>query len=488
MSSTPDLCVYLVGSRELADSGLALHLRSQYRVHSMASGADVDRQCQTQAPDAIVCEQQLEDGRGVDLLHRLRFSHPHAVRLLSLQSAQRDEVVRAINDAAVYEVVSPPFEPEQLGLILKRALESRELSRIHRYLSRELKFADQVIRQENESMSRTLRETYRFDKLVFVSEKMADVCNLARKAAATDLPVLLEGETGTGKELMAKAIHMFSARHGEVFLAQNCGAIADELLLSELFGHKRGGFTGAISDRLGLFVAADKGTVLLDEIADISPAVQVALLRFLQEGEVKAIGSDRAKQTDVRIIAASNRPIRQLVEEGKFRRDLYYRLKGFEITIPPLRERPEDIPVLIDFLIAKYSGLYNRKVPGVSSQAQQKLRAYAFPGNVRELEGEMRRTVATVEDGEFITLNHLSAEIGRARPRPDRVAAAAVELDGRTLKDRVEQLEMALVRAALDRHRGNHTHAATELGLSRVGLNNKLKRFGLGRHDPTTAL
>jgi two-component system, NtrC family, response regulator HupR/HoxA len=158
-------------------------------------------------------------------------------------------------------------------------------------------------------------------------------------------------------------------------------------------------------------------------------------------------------------------------------------LKGFEIEIPPLRERPEDIPVLIDFLIAKYSSLYSRKVPGVSSQAQQKLRAYAFPGNVRELEGEVRRTVATVEDGEFITLHHLSPEIARAKPRLDRTPASAVELDGRTLKDRVEQLEAALVRAALERHRGNHTHAAEELGLSRVGLNNKLKRYGLGRHD-----
>lgn len=487
MPSTPGPCVYLVGTRELADSALVRHLRSHCVVHTLASAAEVPRMMQAHAPDAIVCEQQLQDGRGVDVLHSLRFSHPHAVRLLSLQSARREEMVRAINDAAVYEVVSPPFEPEQLALVLKRALESRELSRIHRYLSRELKFADEVIRKENESMSRTLRETYHFDKLVFVSEKMAHVCNQARKAAATDLPVLIEGETGTGKELMAKAIHMFSPRHGQIFLAQNCGAIADELLLSELFGHKRGGFTGAIGDRLGLFVAADGGTVFLDEIADISPAVQVALLRFLQDGEVKAIGSDRARQTNVRIIAASNRPIRQLVEEGRFRRDLFYRLKGFEISIPPLRERSDDIPVLIDFLIAKYASLYNRKVPGVSSQAQQKLRSYGFPGNVRELEVEIRRTVASVEDGEFITVHHLSEEIARARPRLDRAESQSVELDGRTLKDRVEQLEVALVSAAMERHRGNHTHAAEELGLSRVGLNNKLKRYGLWRRDQTEA-
>lgn len=487
MLSAPEFCVILVGADELADRALHRHLRTQYAVHSVTCAADVEGLALEHRPDAIVCEQQLADGRGVEILHRMRFAHPHAVRVLTLQSARRDEMVRAINDAAVYQVVSPPFEPEQLALLLKRALESRELSRIHRYLSRELKFADDVIRHENDNMTRALQETYQFDKMVFISDKMAEVCNIARKAAATDLPVLIEGETGTGKELMAKAIHLFSSRNKEIFLAQNCGAIADELLLSELFGHKRGGFTGAISDRLGLFVAADKGTVFLDEISDISPAVQVGLLRFLQDGEVKAIGSDRTKQTNVRIVAASNRPLRRLVEEGKFRRDLYYRLKGFEIAIPPLRDRPEDIPVLTDYLIKKYSEVFSRKIPGVASQAQQKLRAYDFPGNVRELENEIRRTVATVENGEFITVQHLSAEIARARPRLDRMQAQTIALDGRSLKDRVEQLEAGLVRAALERHRWNLTHAAEELGLSRVGLSNKLKRYDLGRQDQSEA-
>jgi two-component system response regulator HupR/HoxA len=481
MPSSTESCIFLVGAGELADRALLRHLRKQYTVHSVACAADVETLAAEHVPDAIVSEQQLADGRGVELLHRMRFAQPRAVRLLVLQSARREEMVRAINDAAVYEVVSLPFEPEQLELVLKRALESRELSRIHRYLSRELKFADDVIRHENDGMTRALQETYQFDQLVFGSDKMAEVCNLARKAATTDLPVLIEGETGTGKELMAKAIHLFSDRSKEIFLAQNCGAMTDDLLLSELFGHKRGSFTGAISDRLGLFVAADRGTVLLDEIADISPAVQVSLLRFLQNGEVKAIGSDRVKLTNVRIVAASNRPLRQLVEEGRFRRDLYYRLKGFEISIPPLRDRPEDIPVLTDYLVKKYSEVFSRKIPGVASQAAQKLRSYAFPGNVRELETEIRRVVATVESGEFITTQHLSAEIARARPRPDQSQAESIALDGRTLKDRVEKLEAALVRAALERHHWNHTHAADELGLSRVGLSNKLKRYEIGR-------
>ena len=487
MSSAPEFRVLLVGTDVLADRALHRHLRRQYSVHCVGSAAEVDKLMLEHTPDVLVCEQQLEDGRGVDLLQKMRIEHPHTVRVLALQSARRDEMVRAINDAAVYQVVTPPFEPEQIDLLLQRALESRELSRIHRYLSRELKFADAVIRSENDSMTRALQETYHFDKLVFISDKMAEVCNTARKAAATDLPVLLVGETGTGKELLAKAIHLFSGRHKQLFLAQNCGAIAPDLLLSELFGHKRGAFSGAISDRLGLFVAADNGTVFLDEISDISPAVQVSLLRFLQDGEVKAIGSDRTQQTNLRIVAASNRPIQQLVDEGTFRRDLYYRLKGFEITIPPLRDRPEDIPVLTDYLIKKYCEVFNRKIPGVAMQAQQKLRAYAFPGNVRELENEIRRTVATVENGEFITAQHLSTEIARARPRADRHQPPATTLDGHTLKERVEQLEVALVRASMERHRWNHTRAADELGLSRVGLGNKLKRYGIDRQDPAEA-
>jgi two-component system response regulator HupR/HoxA len=486
MSSAPEFCVFLVGAEVLGDRALHRHLKRRYTVHVVARASDLEALTLEHSPDVVVCEQQLEDARGVDVLQRLRVQSPNTVRVLALQSARREEMVRAINDAAVYQVISPPFEPEQLSLLLQRALESRELSRIHRHLSRELKFADAVIRDENDSMTRTLQATYEFDKLVFVSDKMAEVCNTARKAAATDLPVLIIGETGTGKELMAKAIHLFSDRQKQLFLAQNCGAISQDLLLSELFGHKRGAFSGAISDRLGLFAAADNGTVFLDEICDISPAVQVALLRFLQDGEVKAIGSDRTRQTNLRIVAASNRPIQKLVEEGSFRRDLYYRLKGFEITIPPLRERPEDIPVLTDYLIKKYSAAFSRTVPGVAMQAQQRLRSYAFPGNVRELENEIRRTVATVENGEFITVQHLSAEIARARPRADRTGHPVV-LDGHTLKDRVEQLEVALVRAALEQHQWNHTRAADELGLSRVGLNNKLKRYGIERRESMRA-
>jgi len=377
-----------------------------------------------------------------------------------------------------------PWQPDQIVLLVKRALESRELARRHRYLSRELKFADEVLHRQNSSMTNLLQTTYEFDKLVFSSERMVEVCNLARKAAATDLPVLIQGETGTGKELMARAVHFFGDRRRFPFLAQNCGALSDELLQSELFGHRRGAFTGAISDRLGLFPAADGGTVFLDEIAEVSPSFQVSLLRFLQEGEVKPVGTHETRHCNVRIIAASNRPLKELVAKGEFRRDLYYRLRGFEIDIPPLRDRAEDIAVLADHAARKYAGSINRRIAGISPEVIQRLQMHPFPGNVRELENEMRRMVALASDGEFLSRKHMSPEFAQLFPRGIGEARQPDFLKGRgTLKQRVEALEAHVVSQSLLRHKWNHSRAARELGISRVGLANKIKRYRLDHGD-----
>jgi two-component system, NtrC family, response regulator HupR/HoxA len=357
-----------------------------------------------------------------------------------------------------------------LRLLLRRALESRELARIHRYLSRELKFADSVVTRQNDRMRDALQEVYSFDRMVFVSHAMAELCNLARKAAGTDLPVLIEGETGTGKELMARAIHLFSQRHQLLFMPVNCGAISDDLLQSELFGHRKGAFTGATTDRLGLLQASDGGTVFLDEISDISPGMQVALLRFLQEGEVRALGSDQTRRSDVRIIAACNRPLRELVAQGKFRQDLYYRLRGFELRIPALRERPEDIPPLVSHMIERYARLASRQIAGVTPDAMARLCA----------EIEVRRLVALASDGEIITARHLPPEIAKLTPAV-RGPTMVISPGSGTLKEQVEALEERLVRDTLDRWGWNHTRAAHELGLSRVGLANKIKRYNLRR-------
>jgi two-component system, NtrC family, response regulator HupR/HoxA len=328
-----------------------------------------------------------------------------------------------------------------------------------------------------------------FDRLVFVSQGMADLCAVARKAAVTDLPVLIEGETGTGKELMARAIHLFSQRHQLLFMAENCGAISDDLLQSELFGHRKGAFTGATTDRLGLFQAADGGTVFLDEISEVSPSMQVSLLRFLQEGELRPLGSDKLRHSNVRIIAACNRPLRELVAQGKFRQDLYYRLCGFELRMPPLRERPQDIPALAQHLLDKHAALMSRRIAGITQQALACLSAYPFPGNVRELENEVRRLVALANEGDQISVHHLPPAIAACAPAapsaPAHVPAGhaddMVAFDGRTLKDKVEALEQQLVRQALDRCNWNLSRAAHELGLSRVGLANKVRRYRIQR-------
>ncbi len=327
-----------------------------------------------------------------------------------------------------------------------------------------------------------------FDRLVFASQGMADLCAMARKAAATDLPVLIEGETGTGKELMARAVHLFSQRHQLLFMAENCGAISDDLLQSELFGHRKGAFTGATTDRLGLLKAADGGTVFLDEISEISPSMQVSLLRFLQEGELRPLGSDKLRHSNVRIIAACNRPLRELVAQGKFRQDLYYRLCGFELRMPPLRERPQDIPALAQHLLDKHATLMSRHMAGFTPEALACLSAYAFPGNVRELENEVRRLVALAEDGDPITVRHLPPAIAACALAAPSAAAAAAHAhvhaghaDDRTLKAKVEALEQQLVRQALGRCNWNLSRAAHELGLSRVGLANKVRRYGIQR-------
>ncbi|MGN2392149.1 sigma-54-dependent transcriptional regulator [Pelomicrobium sp. G1] len=473
--------VLVVDDEAQVRASLTRCLEEDYRVLTAASAREALEILNREEVDLVLCDQRMPDMTGVEFFREARVSHPEVIRVLITGYTDPDDIIGSINEAAIYQFVSKPWQPDHLLLLIKRALESRELARRHRYLSRELKFSDDVLRRQNDHMVKLLQDTYEFDKLVFASDKMVEVCNLARQAAATDLPVLIQGETGTGKELMARAVHFFSARKAFPFLAQNCGALPDELLHSELFGHKRGAFTGAISDRLGLFPAADGGTVFLDEISEVSPSFQVSLLRFLQEGEVKPLGSDQTRHCNVRIIAASNRPLKELVEQKKFRQDLYYRLRGFELNIPPLRERVEDIPVLAEHAAKKYAKSINRNIAGISNEVLQRLKLYPFPGNVRELENEMRRMVAVAEDGEILSVKHMSPELAKLLPAKPDNGRAAFLLEKGTLKEKVEALEMHLVSQSLLKHKWNYSRAARELGISRVGLANKIKRYKLDK-------
>jgi two-component system response regulator HupR/HoxA len=449
-----------------------------YRVLTARSAEDA-ASVLSDAHIEIVLAEHGASGNGLEFLTNLRVSHPDVIRVLALE-AKTVLTKQAISPAAIYQFVRKPLDAKQIGLVVERGLESRELARRHRMLSREFKFpADSMHIHARHGMP-LHAESQRFEKLVYVSEKLSELCDLARKAARTELPILIQGETGTGKELLARAIHYNSSRHTSPLMVQNCGGMSDELLQSELFGHKRGAYTGAISDRLGLFRAGDGGTVFLDEISEVSPSFQVSLLRFLQEGEVKPLGSDKTVTSNVRIIAASNRPLRALVAAGKFRQDLYFRLKGFELEVPPLRDRPDDVPALAEFFAAKHSSAIGRKILGISASALEKFVGFDFPGNVRELENEIRRMVALAEDGEYLTTKNMSPAILAAPSRPRLGPVNGYIAQGATLKDKVESLEKQVLQETLTRHRWNQSRAANELGLSRVGLAHKIKRYGLG--------
>ena len=427
--------------------------------------------------DLIICEEKLGKKDGIRVLCDFRAAHPEIMRIMVKAENGSGKPSNIPKRAALYQCISRPLDPAQIGLLAKRALEARELSRRHRLLSRELKFSENSPILKGPKTLQNGVQCHNFEKLVYASEQMAELCSLAKKVAGTELPILIQGETGTGKELFARALHFKSNRTASPLLFQNCGGMSDDLLQSELFGHKRGAFTGAAGDRLGLFKAADGGTVFLDEISEVSKSFQVSLLRFLQDGEIKSLGSDKVQYSDVRILTATNIPLERLVREGKFRQDLYFKLKGFKIDIPPLRDRRDDIPVLAEFFMNKYSQDTGRRILGIATDVLDRFMHYDFPGNVRELESEIRRMVALTEEGNYITSRHLSPEIASVKTTAKTKILAATQLDGATLKQKVETLEKELVHDALQRHRWNQSETARDLGLSRVGLANKIKRY-----------
>ncbi len=294
------------------------------------------------------------------------------------------------------------------------------------------------------------------------------------KVIDTRATVCIEGETGTGKELIAGAIHHRSQRRDRMFVAQNCAALPENLLESELFGHKRGAFTSADSDKKGLFEIADGGTLFLDEMGEMPLSLQAKLLRVLQEGTICPVGATAEKQVDVRIVCATNRDLANEVEKGRFRSDLYYRLMVFPIRLPPLRERREDIPLLARHFVERYAAEYRATLPGFSAEAEAALASYAWPGNIRELENEIQRLVIQAEPGCWIEVTDLSP---RLRKIEGTVAKVAPKKG--TLREMMDQVERWLISEALRDHGGNKTRTAVTLGITREGLHKKLDKLGL---------
>jgi len=422
----------------------------------------------------ILADQRMPGLSGVELFQKALTIQPEAVRILITGYMDIEAIIQAINDGQVFYYINKPWEPDDLRLIIKRASEQYALVKQNRRLLRELQQANLILQQENIILHQEAEKEYVFEHIIGQSKAMQEVFKLVRKVIPTDITVLLTGETGTGKELIARAIHYNGPRKEKLFVSQNCAALPDTLLESELFGHTKGAFTGASQDKKGLFELADGGTILLDEIADTSAAFQQRLLRVLQEGEFRPLGSEKSITVNVRVISATNKDLKQSVERGNFREDLFYRLSVFPIRIPPLRERREDIPMLVDHFIQKYQKKLSKSIKGIDKQAVQFLTSATFNGNVRELENEIQRALALAEPGTLITTELLSESLKMESPDFSTL------LDpGKSLKEVTESLEQMVIKEKLAEKDWNITHTAKALGLSRVGLQKKILRYNL---------
>ncbi len=472
MSDTSLPIVLAVDDEQSSLNAINRILRREFSIILSLNGHSALEVLKTQKVAVILADQRMPGMNGVEFFRESQQLQPDAARVLITGYADIDATIEAINQAQIFYYISKPWEPEDLRLVIRRAAERYQLTRENRRLMAELKDANERLRVENIILHREAEKHYEFENIIGKSKAMQEVFSLMRKVIPTGTTVLLLGATGTGKELIARAIHYNGPRKGKLFVAQNCAALPDTLLESELFGHVKGAFTGAAGDKKGLFELADGGTIFLDEIADTSPALQQRLLRVLQEGEIRPVGSEKSRQVDVRVISATNRDVEKAVRQGEFREDLYYRLNVFPIRIPALRERTEDIPLLAEHFLKKYRQELEKNVPGFDREAMKILMAAPYPGNVRELENEIERAVALAEPGQQITqelLSHKTASQRSAIPTAAKNAG--------TLKEITESIEKQYIIDMLRETHGNISRTARELGLSRVGLQKKIKRY-----------
>jgi DNA-binding NtrC family response regulator len=441
---------------ELAETG--------FHVEAAAGGSSGVERVRQGGIDVVVSDLRMPDLDGFDLLRDIKApdalgTSPHVIVITAFGSI--DTAIKAVKLGA-YDYITKPFEIEALSLAIDKAL------------------AERGLRREIARLRKEVARPYTLENVVGKSAAMQEIFGLINRLAGSLASVLITGESGTGKELIARAIHFNSPRAKKPFIAVNLAAIPDTLIESELFGYKRGAFTDARTDRSGLFLEADQGTIFLDEIGELSPPLQAKLLRVLQEREVRPLGATRSEKLDVRVVAATNRDLEARMREGQFREDLYYRLNVLQIALPPLRSRPEDILPLAEFFLARRaSAAAGRRVPSFSQAAVKALVAYHWPGNVRELENVVERAVALCET-ESIGTDDLPAQV-KERRSSDFLAGALAR--GLTLAD----LEREYIERVLAAEGGNKTRAANRLGLDRKTLYRKLEEYGKASgSSPTT--
>jgi two-component system response regulator AtoC len=430
-----------------------------WEARAVGSGEDALRELEARDYDLVLTDVRMPGMDGLALLAELQRRHPGVTVIVLSAYGSHDAAIAALK-AGAYDYVSKPFRPDEVVLVIKKAEEREQLAR------------------ENRRLRAELRGGLPAGRIVGGSEAMQAVLRQLAKVAPQRTTVLVQGESGTGKELLARALHDLSPRSGLPFVAVNCGAIPGELLESELFGHARGAFTDAVRAKKGLVAEADGGTLFLDEIGELPLPLQVKLLRFLQEGEIRPVGENRSLKVDVRVVAATARDLTQAVAAGQFREDLFWRLNVIAAQLPPLRDRPEDVEPLALHFLARHAGL-RPELRGLafSPEALEALRAHRWPGNVRELMHTVERAVVLAE-GPLIGEEDLPDSVRAPAPAP--AAEAVAPGDDLSVKRGTRALEARLIREALARTGGNRTRAAELLDLSYRALLYKIKEYGLG--------
>jgi DNA-binding NtrC family response regulator len=427
-----------------------------YQVVTAADGRSGLQRFQESDVDLVLTDVRMPEMDGVELLAHLKAMRQDLPVIMLTAHGTIDSAVEAMKVGA-FDYLTKPFSRDQLKASVRKALELGALA------------------TENRQLRQIVRERFSFASMIAGSRAMRDVTDTASRVAASDTTVLLEGESGTGKELLAKAIHVNSTRSRGPFVTVNCAAIPDNLLESELFGHRRGAFTGAVADKQGKFETANRGTIFLDEVGELPLLLQVKILRVLQEREVDKVGETRPVKVDVRVIAATNRDLEKMIADGTFREDLYYRLAVVSIRVPPLRERSDDIPLLVDHFLAKHAEHLGRPRPSVDKAVYSAFNFYSWPGNIRELENVVERALVLDRDG-VLGLDDLP---DRLKATAQRIGNLRIELPDEGIS--LEDVERELLLAALEKHNWNQTRAAAYLNITRSTLLYRMQKFGLER-------
>jgi len=434
-----------------------------YEVETALSGKEAFEKMKANPFDIVITDLKMPGIDGMEILNTFRKEYPDSIIIMITGFSTVETAVEAMKLGA-FDYIPKPFTPDEVSIVVKKAIEKKSLVSENIYLRQEL------------------QEKYGFHNIVGKSSKMQEIYRIIVKVAMTDSTVLIYGQSGTGKELIARAIHFNSSRREKQFVPVDCAVLSENLLESELFGHVKGSFTGAVTTKPGLFEVADGGTVFLDEVGNISLSIQAKLLRVLQEREFTPVGGTKTKKVDIRLVAATNKELEKMIKEEAFREDLYYRLNIVPIYLPPLKERQEDIPLLAVHFLKKYAEEMGKTIKGFTPEAMEKMVRYPWPGNVRELENMIERTVVMIED-EMVRVEHLilpgQQEKEISENQIPLTSEELKEIKKQVREKAVEEIERAFVLNALERHQWNVTRAAEEVGMLRPNFQAMMRKYNL---------